>query len=191
MGARNLAAAASPAAAGRSPRVAWRRRGGWDSSRYLAPQLPSPPSCKRSSVLGKRSFPPFLFIPRPTAFELLQSGLPLLMSLAWKINRYLRCLRCRACLKGWPVGSGALPGAHFCVWLPLPLPRPGLRGPNCPSPPGSRGTPFFTIALGLGLARHWAGDFRALCAGDGWPWRARSGEGKVPPALPRRENHGL
>jgi hypothetical protein len=40
----------------------------------------------------------------------------------------------RACLKGWPVGSAALPGAHFRVWPPFPLPRPGpLEAKTTPS----------------------------------------------------------
>jgi hypothetical protein len=100
-------------------------------------------------------------------------------------------LTLRACLKGWPVGSVALPGAHFRVWPPFPLPRPGPLEAKPPPAPGSSRTPFSTVARGLGSARRWAGDFGALCAGGRWPWRARAGEGKVPPALLRREIHGL
>jgi hypothetical protein len=96
-----------------------------------------------------------------------------------------------ACLEWWPVGSAALPGAHFRVWPPFLLPRPGPLEAKPPPPPGSSRTPFSTVARGLGSARHWAGDFGALCAGGRWPWRARAGEGKVPPALLRREIHGL
>jgi hypothetical protein len=97
----------------------------------------------------------------------------------------------RACLERWPVGSATLPGAHFRVWPPFLLPRPGPLEAKPPPPPGSSRTPFSTVARGLGSARCWAGDFGALCAGGRWPWRAHAGEGKVPPALLRREIHGL
>jgi hypothetical protein len=64
----------------------------------------------------------------------------------------------RACLKGWPVGSAALPGAHFRVCPPFPLPRPGLLEAKLPPPPGSSHTPFSTLARGLGSTRRWAGN---------------------------------
>jgi hypothetical protein len=89
------------------------------------------------------------------------------------------------------VGSAALLGAHFRVWPPFPLPRHGLLEAKLPPPPGSSHTPFSTVARGLGSARRWAGDFGAICASGRWPWRARAGEGKVPPALLRRKIHGL
>jgi hypothetical protein len=93
----------------------------------------------------------------------------------------------RACLKGWHVGSAALLGAHLRVWPPFPLPRSGPREAKPPPPPGSSRTPFSTVAGGL--APRDVG--RVICAGGRWPWRARTGEGKVPPALLRREIHCL
>jgi hypothetical protein len=66
----------------------------------------------------------------------------------------------RVCLKGWPVGSTALSRAHFRVWPPFPLPRPGLLEAKLPPPPGSSHTPFSTVTRGLGSARRWAGDLR-------------------------------
>jgi hypothetical protein len=112
-----------------------------------------------------------------------------------------------ACSKGWPVGSAAPPGAHFCVWLPLPLPRPGLRGPNPPSPPGSRGTPFFhrsaRARLSAALGGRFSGALRrrrvALTASRGrretssrpsssrkpWPIKASAGTSSLLlPSLP-------
>jgi hypothetical protein len=88
-------------------------------------------------------------------------------------------------------GLGCAPGSLISCLAPFSLPPAWpARGKTAP-PPGSSHTPFSTVARGLGSARRWAGDFGSICAGGRWPWRARAGEGKVPPALLRREIHGL
>jgi hypothetical protein len=88
-------------------------------------------------------------------------------------------------------GLGCAPGSPVSCLAPFsPPPAWPARGKTTP-PPGSSRTPFSTVARGLGSAQRWVGDFGALCAGGRWPWRARAGEGKVPPSLLRREIHGL
>jgi hypothetical protein len=90
-------------------------------------------------------------------------------------------------------GLGCAPGSPFlCLASSSPPSARPARAKSPPPPPlVSRGTPFSTVALGLGSARRWAGDFRAQSASGGWPWRAHAGEGKHPLALLRHENHGL
>ena len=88
-------------------------------------------------------------------------------------------------------GLGRAPGSLFRCLSPLSPPSPWLREPDPPPPPGSIRTSFSFVARGLGSARRWAGDFGAIPAGGGWLWQARAGQRKLPPAILRREIHGL
>ena len=90
----------------------------------------------------------------------------------------------RVCLIGWSVGSAALSGVQSSVWLLFCLPRPGLRGPKPPPPPGYSRTREIGITGELGSARRKAGDFgrrRVARAGSG-------GNGETSRAIPPPRN---
>jgi hypothetical protein len=56
---------------------------------------------------------------------------------------------------GWPWGSAALLGAHFCVWCDFPLPRPGSHATQSSPQPGSIATPKSGVANGPDRGERW------------------------------------
>jgi hypothetical protein len=88
-------------------------------------------------------------------------------------------------------GLGCAPRSPFLCLASSP--PPSTRPARAKSPL-SAWLPWYAIfhrSTRARLSAALAGDFRALCAGGGWPCRAHAGEGKLPPALLRHENHGL